>query len=108
MYHCLLLNVFGKVHCMVVGTKSADWLERGALGASAMCLAHCLALAVLFSLLPALSSALPLPERIHLWLLAAAVPMAGAALLQSRAVHGRSWPLVAGFTGLALMAAGAL
>lgn len=93
---------------MAARTNRTDWLERAALGASALCLAHCLALPILLALIPALSSALSIPESIHLWLLAAAIPMAGAALLQGRAVHGGVAPLLFGIGGLLLMAAGAL
>lgn len=93
---------------MAAGTSATDWLERAAVSASALCLAHCLALPILFALVPSLSSALSIPQGIHLWLLAVAVPMASAALLQGRAVHGGVAPLLIGLAGLMLMAAGAL
>ena len=108
LYHCLLWGLFGKVHRVSARANGTDWLERAAVGASAMCLVHCLALPVLVALAPALSSALSIPEGIHRWLLAAAVPMASAALLQGRAVHGGSWPLAVGCAGLFVMAAGTL
>ena len=89
-------------------TRRADWAERLAIGASAACLVHCLALPLAFAALPALSSVLSLPESFHLWVLAIAIPTALLALLNGRTRHGRSWPLVAGLSGLTLLAIGGL
>lgn len=92
---------------MTARTNRADWVETAALGVSAACLAHCLLLPTLFTLLPALAAITLLPSDLHLWLLAAAVPMAAAALIHGRSLHGASGPLLAGAAGLTLMAAGA-
>ena len=93
---------------MTAATRRADWAERLAIGASAACLVHCLALPLALAALPALSSVLSLPESFHVWVLAIAIPTALLALLHGRARHGRGWPLVAGLSGLTLLAIGAL
>lgn len=85
-----------------------DWIERAAIGGSLLCMAHCLALPLLIATLPALSTALPVPESLHWWIIAFAAPAALVALIGGRARHGRSWPLMAGLVGLALLSAGAL
>lgn len=86
----------------------SDWLERAALGASAMCVVHCLALPLLLAALPVLSSVLNIPETAHLWILAFATPTSGLALITGRAGHRATYPLLLGACGLALLAAGAL
>lgn len=85
-------------------SRTADWAERLAIGASAACLLHCLALPLALAALPALSSALSLPESFHVWVLASAIPTALLALTHGRSRHGHSWPLVAGLVGLTLLA----
>src|SRR3546814_17195654 len=49
-------------------------IEHTALGASLLCLIHCLALPLLFAALPALSSVIPVSRPFHLVMLAIAVP----------------------------------
>ncbi len=89
-------------------TLRTDWIERAAVGASLLCLVHCLALPLLIAALPALSNILAMPESIHLWILAFAVPTSLLALLTGRARHGAIWPVVIGIAGLALLALGTL
>lgn len=89
-------------------TAPVDWVERAALGASLVCLAHCLLLPVAFALIPVLAALVPVPEAFHAWMIAVAVPLSGAALVGGRARHRRWWPLLAGAAGLALLAAGVL
>lgn len=84
-----------------------DWVERAAIGASLLCMAHCLALPLLIAALPAFSSALSLPKDLHRWIIAFAIPMALVALTQGRVRHGSIGPMVGGLLGLALLAAGA-
>ena len=85
-----------------------DWFERAALGASLLCLVHCLALPLIMAALPALSRVLAIPESFHLDVLAFAVPVSGWTLLNGRGRHGAAWPLMLGIAGLALLAIGAL
>ncbi len=90
------------------GTPLLDWFERAAASASILCLIHCAGLPLLLAVLPALSRVLALPESLHLWLLAFAVPASGSALSFGFRQHRAWWPLLAGATGLALLATGAL
>ena len=85
-----------------------DWIERAAVGASALCLIHCIGLPLLLAALPALSSLLPIPESFHVRVLAFAVPSSALALFAGRHHHRRAYPLMIGATGLMLLALGAL
>lgn len=85
-----------------------DWIERGAVGASFLCLLHCLALPFLLAALPAFASLFPVSETFHIWIIGFAVPTSAIALLSGRAKHRSTAPLLAGAIGLALLAIGAL
>ncbi len=85
-----------------------DWVERAAVGASALCLIHCAGLPLLLAALPALSSLIPIPESFHVWVLAFAVPTSALALVTGWRHHRRAYPLMIGAVGLALLAIGAL
>lgn len=85
-----------------------DWLDGVSVGASLLCLIHCLALPLLIAALPALARALDLREGFHLLVLAAAIPTSAVALIAGRRRHGAFVPVFTGIAGLALMAAGAL
>jgi CHASE2 domain-containing sensor protein len=85
-----------------------DWLERAAVGASAVCLIHCIGLPLLLAALPALSSLISIPESFHVWILAFAVPTSALALFTGRHRHRRAYPLMIGTAGLVLLATGAL
>lgn len=89
-------------------TRHADWVERAAIGASMLCLVHCLALPLLLAALPALAGVLHLPESVHLWILLFAIPSSLLALLSGRAGHGFSYPTLIGLAGLGLLGAGAI
>lgn len=89
-------------------SPSIDWVERAAVGASFVCLVHCLALPLLLAALPVLAAAIPLPETFHLWVIAFAVPTSAIALITGRARHGSIHPVVIGGIGLFLLAVGAL
>ncbi|RJF93331.1 MerC domain-containing protein [Sphingomonas cavernae] len=82
--------------------------DAAAIGASAICLIHCLALPVLIAALPALADLLHLPERFHLAALALALPMSALALAAGWRRHGLWLPLVTGILGLLLLGWGAL
>jgi MerC mercury resistance protein len=86
--------------------EPGDWLDHAALGASALCLVHCLALPLIIAALPALSHLLSIPESIHVWILLFALPTAGLAFVTGRARHGASYPLVIGVLGLMALATG--
>lgn len=88
--------------------RPVDWIERSAVGASFVCLVHCLALPFLLAALPALASVMPVSERFHLWVIAFAVPTSTIALWTGRARHGSQVPGVIGAAGLALLVLGAV
>lgn len=83
---------------------AAHWLDGLAISLSAVCVVHCLALPVAIALLPALSQWLQLPEALHAWLLACALPISmtvlGKAAYREPAARG---PLLVGMAGLAIM-----
>jgi hypothetical protein len=85
-----------------------DWVERAAVGASALCLIHCIGLPLLLAALPALSSLISIPESFHVWILVFAVPSSALALFTGRHRHRRAYPLIIGAIGLILLATGAL
>jgi hypothetical protein len=88
--------------------QPTDLVERAALGASLLCLLHCLALPLLIALLPALNSVLPTDTGFHIAMLAFAVPASGLALTSGQAQHGISWPLLVGLFGLFSLTVGVL
>ncbi|QLC26872.1 MerC domain-containing protein [Parasphingopyxis algicola] len=79
-----------------------------AIGASLLCIVHCLILPVAVALLPALAAFVALPETLHIWLLGFVVPVAGIVLLSGYRVHRDNRPPVAGAAGLVLLALAAL
>ncbi|RIV85516.1 MerC domain-containing protein [Aurantiacibacter xanthus] len=85
-------------------TIPAHWFDGVAISLSAVCVVHCLALPLIIALLPALSQWLHLPEAIHAWLLACAIPVSmlvlGKSAHRHRAARGT---LLLGIAGLALM-----
>ena len=85
-----------------------DWIERVAIGASLLCLVHCLALPIAIAMLPALATVIPIPEHAHVWLLGIVVPAAGFALLSGYRGHGDIRPSLAGAAGLVLLTLAAL
>jgi hypothetical protein len=97
-----------KIAHRIAAAANADWVERAAVGGSALCLVHCAGLPLLLAALPALSRLIALPESIHVWALAFALPTSAAALFLGYRVHHQRWSLVAGGIGLTLLALGAL
>lgn len=79
-----------------------------AMGASALCLIHCLVLPVLIILLPSLAVFLTVPEEFHLWALAVAVPTSVLALVVGFRQHRSLKPSTIVVPGLALLSLGAL
>lgn len=82
--------------------------DGAAIGASMLCLIHCLALPVLIALLPALAGLLAVPEGFHLAALAFALPASALALATGYRRHGLILPALIGASGLALLGWGAL
>lgn len=90
-----------------IATKQG-WLDHFAVGASLLCLVHCLALPILIAALPVLAQAFDLGEGFHLLILAAAIPTSAIALAAGHRRHGALVPVLVGVVGLVLMAAGAV
>ena len=88
--------------------RTTDWIERMAVGASAVCLVHCIGLPVLLAALPALAMIIKIPESFHVWVLGLAIPMSGVALLLGMRDHHSRLPFLVGCIGLCLLAIGAL
>ncbi|MGN7159557.1 MerC domain-containing protein [Sphingomonas sp. SAFR-052] len=87
--------------------QRATLLDGAAIGASLLCLIHCIGLPILFALLPALASiGLPSSEWLHLLLLLTAIPVSALALVGGWRAHGRIVPMLLGALGLAGLAAG--
>ena len=82
------------------------WLDGFAIGASTLCMLHCLALPILFALLPALAGRIDPGESFHVGMLMLALPTSLFALAQGWRRRGGIAPLMTGLTGLAMMAAG--
>lgn len=81
--------------------------DGAAIGASLLCLLHCIGLPILFAMLPALGSVgLPSSEWLHLVLLLTAVPLSAVALIGGYRAHGRVVPLAMGVAGLVALASG--
>ena len=98
---------------MTCGPQAADgpvtdWFERAAVGASMLCLIHCIGLPLLLAALPALSKLIALPESFHVWVLGFALLTSSAALLPGHRGHRKRLPLAAGSVGITLLAVGAL
>ena len=79
-----------------------------AIGASGLCLVHCLVLPLLIILLPTLAAFLAVPESFHVWALAFAVPTSGLALASGYRRHHWLRPTLVALPGLILLALGAL
>ena len=88
-------------------SKRQKWLDGAAIGASTLCLIHCLFLPVLIILLPSLAAFLAVPEASHVWAVAFAIPSSILALLAGYRRHRRALPSAFVLPGILLLVAGA-
>ena len=86
--------------------RLVSWFDGMAVGASVLCLIHCLALPIVIAALPALAARLDLGEGFHLGVLAFALPVSAVALGEGWRRHRGLAPLFVGAAGLVLLAAG--
>jgi hypothetical protein len=99
---------------VVLATRNPDrrpnggWLDSFALGASALCLIHCLALPLLFAAAPAATGLLGMPHWFHLAAFAVAVPASALAMHNGYRHHGVLLPVAIAAIGLFLLGLGAL
>ncbi len=84
----------------------AKWFDGFAVGASALCLVHCLGLPLLIAVLPAIAGRIDPGEGFHLIVLLFAIPTSAFALVEGWRRHRGIAPLFVGGAGLVLMAAG--
>jgi len=89
-------------------TRPTLWLDGLAIGTSAACLVHCLLLPIAIAVLPAASRALDLPEELHIFAFAAALPTSALAMRKGYRHHGLLIPAGMGLIGLILLGFGAL
>jgi len=83
-----------------------SWFDGFGVGASALCLIHCLALPLLIAALPAVANRFDPGEGFHLGVLLFAIPTSAFALIEGWRRHRALAPLFVGATGLMLLAAG--
>ncbi|HTU13057.1 MAG TPA: MerC domain-containing protein [Allosphingosinicella sp.] len=88
--------------------EDGAWLDGVAVGASFLCLAHCLLLPLVFAALPAAAAIIGLPDWFHAAAFLVAVPASALAMLGGYRRHGAILPVLIGALGLALLGAGAL
>jgi hypothetical protein len=84
-----------------------QWLDGAAMGASLLCLVHCLVLPVLIVAVPMLAAFLTLPESFHAIAFAVAVPTSAVALGLGFRRHRHPLPIAIAGIGLPLLGAGA-
>lgn len=82
----------------------ADAIEGTAIGASLLCLAHCLALPLLLLLLPGTLAIFVRSEAAHLWIFLLVAPFALIALGLGYRRHGQFLPGLLGSLGIACLA----
>lgn len=92
----------------LVADRLTRLLDRGAIGLSGLCLVHCLAFPLVIASLPAMAHVLPQEAWVHPLILAAALPLAAAALWRGWRRHGDPRPVALGGGGLALLTLGLL
>ena len=85
-----------------------QWLDGLAIGASSLCLIHCLFLPLALILLPALGALLALPETFHFWGLVVAVPTSALAIGMGYAHHRLLLPAVLAVSGILFLGAAEL
>lgn len=86
--------------------RIGKWFDGFAVGASALCLVHCLGLPLLIAALPAIANRIDPGEGFHLIVLLFAIPTSAFALIEGWRRHRGLAPLFVGGAGLALMALG--
>jgi MerC mercury resistance protein len=83
---------------------ATPWIDLAAVGASLLCLVHCIGLPLLLVAAPGIGVLANLPESVHEILLAVALPLAMLGLGRGWRGHRNSAILVLGGGGLCLMA----
>lgn len=87
---------------------SQSLMDSLAIGASCICMIHCLALPLILAALPTVAQIFHIPESFHLIMLAIAVPTSALALAQGYRSHLAIVPTIVGIAGISLISTGAL
>lgn len=90
---------------MTIVVRRQRLFDGMAIGASTLCLVHCLAIPVLLILVPALSGFFAFPEEFHLWVLVVAIVTSGMAVYLGYQRHHHVLPGVMAVLGLVTLAA---
>jgi hypothetical protein len=90
---------------MLIMTRQR-WFDSLAIGASALCLVHCLVLPLLILLVPTLALFLTIPDSFHLVVFLVAMPTSAVAMWMGYRRHRRQAPVLLAMTGLCFLAAG--
>ena len=77
--------------------------DKGAIGLSLLCAAHCLALPLIITLLPSLAAYGLADEALHTWIILAVIPLSTFALTMGCKRHREFSVLYTGCTGLLLL-----
>jgi len=83
--------------------RYSNRFESSALFLSGLCVAHCLVLPLLVVAIPALAVVFELPDSIHVYIVALALPLSLSVLVFGAHQHKSLIPLVAGSLGLLSM-----
>jgi hypothetical protein len=86
-------------------SKSTNWLDGAAVGLSALCLVHCLALPLVVAGLPFLAQFAE--GHLHKQMLVVVLPLSIVALGLGFRHHRNSWIVTAGVIGMVLLTIGA-
>jgi len=93
---------------MFMSSVFQNWMDGTAIGASGLCILHCLLLPIVILLLPAMSAASETTEIIHLLSLIIIIPTSLLALTAGARYTGSYNLLLTGCVGLILLVLGAL
>lgn len=88
-------------------TRSIPWVDHFAIGASLLCLAHCLLMPVLLVVIPSMTASIITGESVHVWLICIVIPSSLFALGVGCRQHGRRSFLIIGLSGLSFLILGA-
>ncbi len=83
-----------------------DWFDRFAIGASGLCLLHCLLLPILLVGMPSGVHALGGGEAFHIAILFTAIPLSLLGLISGRKLHDAIRPVQLGVAGLLFLLTG--
>lgn len=87
-------------------SKPNNRAETAAIGVSVVCLLHCLALPLVFAMVPALAVWITLPDEFHIYMVTIALPLSLPVLIAGYRRHFHCLPLAFGLFGLGCLIGG--